>query len=185
MSAFTKYLLVLLAGFAQVSWAGEYDWQVKQNWSPTLEKKFSEFVHTMGESNCRSLNACLTGAASNPFYAARTPKTRQFLSDCADLPFSLRMYFAWMEELPFDYVNQVAQADPVNEPNSDIRYSKFGNKPAGYRVIQAGQTYDAYRELTNMRDSVSTATYRMHYSEISDFYPTLLDLKNIAPGTVA
>lgn len=176
----------ILALSFQTAFAGDYDWRVTKEWSPALEKKFSEFIQTMGNSGCRSLHACLTNAASNPFYVNRTPKGRSFYSDCADLPFSLRMYFAWMEELPFDYVKSVQQANPGAETNGDIRYTLYGNKPSGYREIKAvGGTYDAYREMAAMRDAVSTATYRMHYNEISDFYPVKLERKNIAPGTVA
>lgn len=181
-----KLILAILALTIQCASAGDFDWRVIHEWSPVYEKKFSEFVNTVGESGCRSLHSCLTSAASNPFYANRTPKSRQFYADCADLPYSLRMYFAWMEGLPFDYVKSVAQADPNNEPNGDVRYSKYGNRPLAFREIRAeGGTYDAYRELSNLRDSVSTATYRMHYNEISDFYPVQLTRKNIVPGTVA
>jgi hypothetical protein len=35
-----------------------------------------------------------------------------------------------------------------------------------------------------MRNSVSTATYRMHFDQISDFYPAALNRENIHPGTV-
>jgi hypothetical protein len=179
MAALLTALLLPLLSFA-----GPYDWKVTKQWSPAYEKKFQEFVNTMGESGCRSLDACLTSSSSNPFYAARTPRNRKFLSDCADLPFALRMYFSWMEGLPFDYVNQVAQADPQDETNDDIRYTKFGNKPAGRRVIKAGAVYNAFQELTYMRNSVSTATYRMHYNEVSDFYPAGLNRNSIHPGTV-
>lgn len=178
--------LVLIALSFQFAFAGEYDWRVTKEWSPAYEKKFSEFIKTMGDSGCRSLHACLTSSASNPFYVNRTPKSKTFYSDCADLPYALRMYFAWMEELPFDYVKSVSQANPGAETNGDIRYTLYGNKPSSFKEIKAGGgTYDAYRELSNLADSVSTATYRMHYDQISDFYPVKLERKNIAPGTVA
>lgn len=173
------FLLLPLSAFA-----GEYDWKVTREWSPAFEKKFQEFVGVMGESGCKSLDACLTSPSSNPLYASRTPKGRKFLADCADFPYALRMYFSWMEGLPFDYVNKVTQANPREETNDDIRYTKFGNKPAGRRVISAGAIFDAYRELNNMRDTVSTATYRMHYNELSDFYPAALNRSTIQPGTV-
>jgi len=165
------------------AFAGEFDWKVTNQWSPAMEKKFSEFVATMGDSGCRTLSACLTSAAGNPFYVNRTPRA-QYPADCADFPYAVRMYFAWMEGLPFDYVNRPAQANPQEETNSDIRYSKFGNKPAGTRQIKAGTVYDFQAELRNMRNSVSTAIYRMHYDDVTDFYPPVLDRNNIKPGTV-
>jgi hypothetical protein len=174
--------LLLLLPLSAV--AGEYDWKVTRQWSPALEKKFQEFVSVMGESGCKSLNACLTSASGNPLYVNRTPKGKKYQADCADFPYALRLYFSWMEGLPFDYVNRVVQANPREEPNDDIRYTKFGNKPAGRREIRSGNTFDAFRELDSMRDSVSTATYRMHYNEISDFYPAALNRAAIQPGTV-
>lgn len=164
--------------------AGEFDWVVTKDWTPGLEKKFSEFVRVMGESGCRSMTACLTSSASNPLYHSKTPRNRSYPADCADLPYALRMYFAWMEGLPFDYVSSPAQANPAKETNKDIRYTKFGNKPGSVRRIVRGKTYDAYRELMNLRNSVSTATYRMHYDFITDFYPTKVDRSFVVPGTV-
>lgn len=177
---FFSLLLLPLCAFS-----GEYDWKVTNDWSPSFEKKFSEFIKTVGDSGCNTLNKCLTSSASNPLYVNKTPKSKPFPADCADLPFALRMYFAWMEELPFDYVSEPVQANPDQETSSDIRYTKYGNKPGKIRSLTKGNVYNAYTEIDNMRNSVSTATYRMHYQYVSDFYPPIVDTKNIKPGTVA
>ncbi len=179
----TATVAVTLAKSSLAS-AGEYDWVVTQDWSPAYEKKFSEFVSTMGSSNCGSLTACLKSPAANPYYHRKTPQGRPFPADCADLPYALRMYFAWMEGLTFDYVSQIAQADPARESNGDIRYTKFGNKPKAFRRFTKGKTYNAYQEYLTLRDAVSTAQYRMHYSFISDFYPSKIDRTSILPGTI-
>ncbi|NJL25291.1 MAG: hypothetical protein HC902_09000 [Calothrix sp. SM1_5_4] len=173
--------VLLLSGWHAT--AADIDWQVTRSWTPALEKKFSEFVNILGTSGCRTLTECLTSSASNPFYAARTPK-RRYPADCADFPFSLRMYFAWMEELPFDYVSRAVPANSRNETKGDLRYTKFGNKPGAWRTIQAGGTYDFFAELSALRGAVSTATYRMHYDYISDFYPPAISPAQIQPGTV-
>jgi hypothetical protein len=178
------HILSMFAGLVMSTsaFAGPFDWNVRAQWSPAMEKKFSEFVQIMGDSGCKSLTACLTSPAANPFYASRTPRS-DYPADCADFPYAVRMYFAWMEGLPFDYVNRPVQANPGQETSGDIRYSKFGNKPGGFRAISAGQTFDFKRELINMRNSVSTATYRMHYDFVSDFYPMKVDRNSIMPGT--
>ncbi|PWU15255.1 MAG: hypothetical protein C5B49_12085 [Bdellovibrio sp.] len=194
---FLKYALKI--GFASMAWGAfsasaspfapspalspEFNWKVTRQWSAADEHKFSEFVATMGASQCQSLTGCLTSATANPFYAARTPKAK-YPADCADLPFALRMYFSWMEELPFDYVNEVVAVKRIGSSGADIRYSKYGNRPVSRRSFQPGTTYNFLREYNDMRDSVSTATYRMHYKEISDFYPPTIDRKGIRPGTV-
>lgn len=164
--------------------AGAYSWKVRNDWTPEMNKKFSDFVATIGNSGCKNLNDCLTDPASNPMYASRTPIDNPYLADCADLPFMLRMYFSWMEGLPFDYVNVPVQANPEEETSTDIRYTKFGNKPGSMRRLVKGRVYNALKEMEYLRDAVSTATYRMHYEFVSDFYPPALDRQNIIPGTV-
>lgn len=163
----------------------EFEWKVTNSWTAAHEKKFSEFVAIIGESGCKSLNACINSPTANPFYFSRTPKGKTFLADCADFPHALRMYFAWMEGLPFDYVSAPTLANPEEETIADIRYSKFGNKPASIRKIEAGKSYNAYQEMMNMIDAVSTATYRMHYDYVGDFYPAVIDRNNVKPGTIA
>jgi len=176
------FSLSLFSGFSLSALAAGTEWRVINDWSPAYEKKFSEFVRVMGESNCKSLDACLKSPAANPFYVARTPKNRNFGADCAYFPYALRMYFSWMEGLPFDYVSKVAQANPAEETSPDIRYTKFGNKPAGRRSIAKGQVTDGVAELALMRKSISTATFRMHYREVSDFFPPAVTRELIRPG---
>ncbi|MCO5144315.1 MAG: hypothetical protein M9962_14605 [Oligoflexia bacterium] len=165
--------------------APSFSWKVTKSWNNSYEDKFSEFIRIMGESGCKSLHACLTSASSNPFYVNKTPTTKRFLADCADLPYALRMYFAWMEGLPFDYVSGVAQAEPGKETSSDIRYTKFGNKPSAIRSFTAGNTYDGHQEMIRLINSVSTATFRMHYDYLTDFYPVTIAPKIVRAGTVA
>jgi hypothetical protein len=181
ISEISMFFLALILSLT--SHAGTNDWKVTHDWSPSLDKKFSEFIQTIGESKCRSLDACLKSPVSNPYYAARTPKDHTFDADCAYYPYALRMYFAWMEGLPFDYVSKVAPADPAHETQPDIRYTVFGNKPAGRRTIGKGVTTDALQEFKLLRAAISTATYRMHYREISDFYPPIVSQAEIRPGT--
>lgn len=174
----------LLAFFLSTpAFAAPTDWVVSQKWTPALEKKFSEFLAKIGDSGCRTLDACLKSSRSNPFYAARTPQDFTYGADCADFPYALRMYFSWMEGLPFDYVSEVAQAEPEKETSDDLRYTKFGNRPAAWKVFKTGQVYNGPREMRIMQGAVSTATYRMHYDQISDFYPPSIDPAHIRPGT--
>ncbi|MGZ3693901.1 MAG: hypothetical protein ACXWQO_06845, partial [Bdellovibrionota bacterium] len=175
--------ILLLLLFSLTARAELPAWNVTHaTWAAADEKKFSEFISVLGQSSCRSLQECLTSAVSNPFYASRTPNI-PYLADCADLPFMLRAYFAWMEELPFDFVSEVDYADPADS-SLDIRYSPHGNKPLAWRRFTLGKRYNVSKEFQIMRDDVSTATYRMHYSLVNDFYPVKIDRTNIRPGTV-
>jgi hypothetical protein len=111
-------------------------------------------------------------------------KHGHFYADCADYPYSLRMAFAWFEGLPFDYVADVELVDP-NDPQEDLRYSRFGNKPKGKKKFTQGKTYNFYKSLNYMNwNMISTRTYRIHYKYEFDFYPTYLNRENIKPGTV-
>lgn len=182
-----RFILVFcVMAMVQSVQAGEYDWTVTREWTAADEDKFSEFIAIMGDSQCTTLNKCLTSATANPFYVNKTPKSSQkpYLADCADLPYALRMYFAWMEGLSFDYVSAVSPAEPSKETSKDIRYTRYGNKPGQKKQFTVGQKYNAYSEMINLINTVSTATYRMHYDFVGDFYPTELNLINIRPGTV-
>lgn len=164
--------------------AQSHNWYVKhRSWTPAHEEKFSEFVAVMGASKCKSLQRCLTSRESNPFYYNKTPKNTRYPSDCADLPFALRAFFAWMEGLPFDYVDYVAP-DPQNSSSKDIRYTKYGNMPRAKRVLSYGNTYNGPAEIRRIVNTVSTAMYRTHYKYKTDFYPVKLNRDNIKPGTV-
>src|SRR5471030_674355 len=68
-------------------------------WTQGDERGYGEFITAIGESGCRSVNACLHDAA-NPFRASDQAGTF-FESDCADLPYVLRFYYAWKRGLPF------------------------------------------------------------------------------------
>jgi hypothetical protein len=176
-------IVYLLPAF---TFAADENWVVTKQWEASYEQKFSEFVAIMGESNCNSLQKCLSSKTANPLYINKTPLSsgKIYKADCADLPFALRMYFAWMEGLPFDYVSSVNPAKPEQETSKDIRYTKYGNKPKSRIEIAAGRTYNGYNEMSRLNDQVSTAMYRMHYEQVSDFYPASLDLESIRPGTV-
>ncbi len=182
-TSFVPLLSLALFLFSHFASAAGREWRVEHEWTPALESKFSEFVNIMGESGCKSLDACLKSTKGNPFYAARTPKDKKFSADCGFFPYALRMYFAWMEGLPFDYVSKPVQANPAEETNPDIRYTKFGNKPGARFSITRGQVLDGPGEIDRMRRGISTATYRMHYREISDFFPVEIKPRSVRPGT--
>ncbi len=175
----TASLAALLSPFAG---AQTTDWVVRNSWTPALEDKFSEFVSIMGKTKCGSLNRCLKSADANPFYYKRTPPDFTYKADCADLPFALRMYFAWMEGLPFDYVSELYADGGLN--GRTLNSSINGNVPTKYHKIQMGKVYDGPKEMRRMNDLVATMTYRMHHDYVSDFYPAGINKKDIRPGTV-
>lgn len=148
------------------------------HWSPDDERDYSRFIAAIGESDCATLNECLHSSA-NPF-AASDPLERKFESDCADLPYVLRFYFAWKRGLPFSYASAVTPRDGSRD---DIRYSRAGNKVSSRTDITSGQ--NAMAAIVRLRADISTATYRIHPDlDGSDLYSPAIQPGSIRPGTM-
>ena len=146
-------------------------------WTPADERGYGEFIAAIGGSGCRDVDGCLHSAA-NPFRAS-DPQTVTFTSDCADLPYVLRFYYAWKRGLPFSYVSEVSPRVRAR----DIRYSAQGNVVESHRDVLTGE--DASAVLDQLRDAVSSATYRIHPAlDGNDLYSPALAPGAIRPGTV-
>jgi hypothetical protein len=150
------------------------------HWSDEDERGFGEFVTSIGESDCHTVDSCLHGPG-NPFRAS-DPAGVYFRSDCADLPYVLRAYYAWKRGLPFGYVNEV---EPRGH-SSDIRYSANGNEVAERKDVTSG-SISGYDLLDTLRDMVSSATYRIHPDlddPRPDLYSPAITAQSIRPGTL-
>jgi hypothetical protein len=145
-------------------------------WSEADERDFARFIAAIGESDCATLNACLHSNA-NP-YAASDPPGRKFESDCADLPYVLRFYFAWKRGLPFSYT---AAVTPHDGSADDIRTSRAGNKVSERADSLTGR--NAMDVIAHLRAAVSSATYRIH-PDIDGPLPPDLYSPAIAPGAI-
>jgi hypothetical protein len=151
------------------------------HWSDTDEKEYGAFITELGESGCVTVNACLHDAR-NPFRGTDPPGT-VFESDCADFPYYLRFYFAWKRGLPFSYEGAVE----ARGASSDLRYSVRGNQVVS-RTEPAKENKGGYAILYELRDAISSATYRIHpeleepYEQ--DLYSPALDPRSIKAGTV-
>ncbi len=159
--------------------AQDYTYKIlHDSWTDADERGYGEFITALGENGCHSVNQCLRSTA-NPF--ARTdPPNVSFFSDCADLPYYLRAYYAWKRGLPFSYISAVS---PLGQTR-DIRYTARGNEIASRRDILTGSV-NGLDLLVNLRDTISSASYRLHPDmEGTDLYPVRVDRKAIRPGSV-
>ena len=151
------------------------------HWTPADERGFGEFVTAIGDSDCRTVDKCLHGAG-NPFRASDSDDI-YFRSDCADLPYVLRFYYAWKRSLPFAYVSAV---EPRGHTH-DIRYTARGNAVSQRITVQSGQA-SGYTLLDTLRDAISSATYRIHPDLEEplpqDLYSPSISAASIRPGTV-
>lgn len=149
-------------------------------WTEEDERGFGEFLAAIGDSGCRTVNDCLHNPA-NPFHASDAPGI-YFHSDCADLPYVLRAYYAWKRGLPFSYVSAVSPRGATR----DIRYTKDGNQVVERHDVLTGSE-SGYELLETLRDTISSATYRIHPDlddPPPDLYSPAIGVKSIRPGTV-
>jgi hypothetical protein len=147
-------------------------------WSESDERDYAAFIAAIGDSDCASLNACLHSRA-NPF-AASDPPSRRFESDCADLPYVLRFYFAWKRGLPFSYARAVTPRDGAT---GDERYARGGNAVSARADGLGGR--NALDIIAQIRSDVSTATYRIHPDlDGGDLYSPAIEPGSIRPGTM-
>jgi hypothetical protein len=107
----------------------------------------------------------------------------QFYADCADLPYMLRAYFAWKNNLPFSYSSSVT---PIGASH-DIRYTTLGNRIASRRDIR-GPAVDARRAIPEIVNTISSAHYRYPPNQpgalLPDHYPVKIARQSIKPGTI-
>ena len=92
------------------------NWQVKNlTWTKSYEKSYEEFITAIGKAKqagvCHTTAACIKSPIANPYYYNLNPaELNSVFSDCADLPYILRAYFSWMNDLPFSYPVDLTQA---------------------------------------------------------------------------
>jgi hypothetical protein len=151
------------------------------HWSEGDERGYSDFIATLGAADCRTVDQCLH-SAGNPFRASDLPGT-VFESDCSDLPYVLRFYYAWKRGLPFSYEDGI---EPIGA-SADFRYSRNGNRVTSRKTVPGG-VYTGPQVIAQIRDAVSSATYRIHPDLDAplppDHYSPVIDPKSIRPGTV-
>jgi len=152
------------------------------HWTEDDERGYQAFITAIGESDCSSLNECLHSSA-NPFFGS-DPPSRHFESDCADLPYVLRFYYAWKRGLPFSYVDGVTPRDGSGD---DIRYSQSGNRPTSRHAVPSGR-FSGMQVIGKIRNDISSATYRIHPAWdgpiTSDLYAPAIVPGSIRPGTM-
>jgi hypothetical protein len=151
------------------------------HWTDADERGYGEFITAVGDSGCRTVNSCLHGPA-NPFRAS-DPDGIEFRSDCADLPYVLRAYYAWKRGVPFSYESAVSPRGHTR----DIRYTANGNQVVSRKDVLTNSS-SGYALLETVRDAVSSASYRIHPDletpMMPDMYSPAITAKSIRPGTM-
>ena len=193
-----KYSLIfVIILFTQPSFAQttkNLHWKILQaGWNPKYETDYQNFIHNIGmarkNGKCTTTDQCLKNPIANPMYYKKNPTSlKSIFSDCADLPFILRAYFSWMNDLPFTYPTDLIEAKNFSQNLQDIRYSKYGNIITEKSFIKNGENInDIFQSIT---DSISTASFRTNAATndfgklFRDTYPIEIDQKVLVPGTI-
>lgn len=163
-------------------------WKVqKTSWSKADNSLYSDFIKKLGYSNCNTTDKCLSGE-SNIFRSEEDMLSTHY-SDCADLPYYLRTYFAYKNNLPMTLVTVFSQApltDKQLQSNAverqriftfegeagaakfdarvlDDRYIRNGNIPDSKMQIPnpSGRAFDFATVGPYVIDQVSSGTMRM------------------------
>lgn len=147
-----KQFLLLALILSSASFSAHADgkksltWQIKnKTWNKSYEKSYEEFIATLGKGKkagfCHTTGDCLKNPKANPRYYNLNPEgLSDVYADCADLPYILRAYFSWMNDLPFTYPVNLTPA-PIKSPetpallaelerlNQELEKASFLKKP--------------------------------------------------------
>lgn len=120
-------MILLLSAFSVTASANTKKplaWQIKNTaWTKSTDKSYEEFVATIGKAKkagiCNTTSECIKSPLANPKYYSLNPVNLvDVYSDCADLPYILKAYFSWMNDLPFTYPNHLTPA-PIKGPETE------------------------------------------------------------------
>ncbi|MCK5884726.1 MAG: hypothetical protein KAG61_13630 [Bacteriovoracaceae bacterium] len=101
-------LFALVFNTGHASTKKSLHWSIKHSkWKNEHTKNYESFIQSIGEAQaagvCDTTKNCLENKIANPLYYNIQPEGLNIASDCADLPFTLRAYFSWVNDLPFSY----------------------------------------------------------------------------------
>lgn len=111
-------VFILLSSTSHANTKKPLAWQIKnKSWTKFYDKSYEEFVATLGKAKkagiCHTTGDCIKSPVANPRYYNLNPdQLMNVYSDCADLPYILKAYFSWMNDLPFTYPINLTPAAP-------------------------------------------------------------------------
>jgi hypothetical protein len=164
--------------------SGVLAWGVEEgkNWTEADEAEFSRWITAIGDGRvakkCKFLSDCIKNPEVNFLRTAEDDGIGMH-PDCADVPGTLRAYFAYKKKLPFMFVFEIK--GKVDERN-DMRYA---TEIVPTRVMNQTSIKTLNDLFERIRLVVSSAFYRMSPEvEGNDTFPVRVSRDAIRPGTV-
>lgn len=179
-------------------------WKPIWRWSVANENLYALFVERLFDYPADedrvwpNLHALLRDESRNLLYdyrSAREEEAIEFTPDCADLPYTLRAYFAWKIRLPFGF-RRCTRARAGKPPDCD-QDEAGGNRienlmdrlelavgKADPEPLDDVRAFDLFvnRKLRHVVHSSSART--LPEDDRSDFYPVPLQREHLSPGTL-
>jgi len=147
-------------------------WQDTRSWNDAEETAYSNWVQRLGKKSWKSVHLMLHDRSVNSYYT-ESDKHLSFRSDCGDLPFVLRSYFAYKRQLPI-IIPVVRGGNYSPTPNPTVALISNRSYPGDIR--------DFFLRLPNI---VNTATLRSDYRQNNTAcYPTAINRQALRPGTL-
>ncbi len=189
-------------------------WDEKQRWSPANEDLYAVFVERLFDYSIEedltwpSLDALTRDASRNLLYDHLGQGEDEHLvlrPDCADLPYTLRAYFAWKLGLPFGFrkCDRARPGDPPRcDPGADnlLARAELNIKSLSERQVESqnrrrrrsddielSPDVVAFARFVDreLRRTVHSSSGRTHPDDDdSDFYPVPLTRRALRPGTL-
>ncbi|MCP4446691.1 MAG: C40 family peptidase [Myxococcales bacterium] len=166
-------------------------WKTRQAWGPITEDLFAVFTERLfdypegDDRTWPNLHTLLRDSERNILFdhlSKSEEEVLKFVPDCADLPYTLRAYFAWKLRLPFG-VYQCHRARDNRPPTCDLAGGNL--MPRSEFAGTDGVTI--FRNFVNyhVRRTVHSSSGRTAPDDSeSDFYPVALSRKTLRPGTL-
>jgi hypothetical protein len=167
---------------------GDAYWEPRTTWDRAHEALYALFVEQLftgppdDEQTWTNLHSLLRDPERNLLFdhlQLGEDKKLEIVPDCADLPYSLRAYFAWKLRLPYGY--------RICNRGSRDRPPTCGEVHSSLEPRKVAEEVPAFSEFVNrgVRWGVHSATGRTAPDDSeSDLYPVALARDTLIPGTV-
>ncbi len=165
-------------------------WNIRSNWNQRAENLYATFVERLFDypiqedktwKNLQSLLQNPLGNILHNHFGQNEDAAIRMTPDCADLPYTLRAYFAWKMQLPFSFRDCV-RARPGKPP----RCIEGGNNLIPRIELAATSDVSAFTRLAaKLRSAVHSSSGRTHPTDSNtDYYPVALTKQSLTPGTL-